>query len=71
MPRLYLADARSYTCALSSTSLIAITKNGMERVIRVAWPVEKVLNYIRSLAGSHFDPQVVKVCLESGLLVTK
>jgi len=39
-----------------------------DRVYRAAWPKEKVLDYIRSLSGSHFDPQVVKTCLESGLL---
>jgi HD-GYP domain-containing protein (c-di-GMP phosphodiesterase class II) len=39
-----------------------------DRVYRAAWPKEKVLEYIRSLAGTHFDPQVAKVCLESGLL---
>jgi hypothetical protein len=27
-----------------------------------------VLDHIRSLAGTHFDPEVVKICLESGLL---
>jgi PAS domain S-box-containing protein/putative nucleotidyltransferase with HDIG domain len=39
-----------------------------DRVYRAAWPKEKVLEHIRSLAGTHFDPQVTKVCLESGLL---
>jgi PAS domain S-box-containing protein len=39
-----------------------------DRVYRAAWPKEKVLEHIRSLAGTHFDPQVAKVCLESGLL---
>jgi HD-GYP domain-containing protein (c-di-GMP phosphodiesterase class II) len=39
-----------------------------DRPYRAAWPKEKVLEYIRSLAGTHFDPQVAKVCLESGLL---
>ena len=39
-----------------------------DRPYRAAWPEEKVLDYIRSLAGTHFDPQVVKVCIESGLL---
>jgi HD-GYP domain-containing protein (c-di-GMP phosphodiesterase class II) len=39
-----------------------------DRPYRAAWPVQKVLDNIRSLAGTHFDPQVVKVCLESGLL---
>jgi putative nucleotidyltransferase with HDIG domain len=39
-----------------------------DRPYRAAWPEEKVLDHIRSQAGTHFDPQVVKVCLESGLL---
>jgi PAS domain S-box-containing protein len=39
-----------------------------DRPYRAAWPEEKVLDHIRSLAGTHFDPQVVKICLESGLL---
>lgn len=39
-----------------------------DRPYRAAWPEEKVLDSIRSLAGTHFDPQVVKICLESGLL---
>jgi len=39
-----------------------------DRPYRLAWPEEKVLDYIRSLAGTSFDPQVVKICLESGLL---
>jgi len=39
-----------------------------DRVYRAAWPKEKVLEHIRLLAGTHFDPEVVKVCLESGLL---
>ena len=43
----------------------ALTSN---RPYRAAWPKEKVLEHIRSLAGTHFDPQVVKICLELGLL---
>jgi HD-GYP domain-containing protein (c-di-GMP phosphodiesterase class II) len=39
-----------------------------DRPYRAAWTEEKVLEHIRSLAGTHFDPQVVKICLESGLL---
>jgi PAS domain S-box-containing protein/putative nucleotidyltransferase with HDIG domain len=38
-----------------------------DRPYRAAWPAEKVLDHIRSQAGTHFDPQVVKICLESGL----
>ena len=39
-----------------------------DRPYRAAWPEDKVLNHIRSLAGTHFDPQIVKICLEPGLL---
>ncbi len=39
-----------------------------DRPYRKAWPEEKVLDHIRSLAGTHFDPQVVKIGLEPGLL---
>jgi hemerythrin-like metal-binding protein len=39
-----------------------------DRPYRAAWPEEKVLDHIRSLAGTHFDPQVVKICLEPGML---
>jgi putative nucleotidyltransferase with HDIG domain len=34
-----------------------------ERPYRSAWPEEKVLAHIRSLAGTHFDPQAVEVFL--------
>lgn len=39
-----------------------------DRPYRAAWPREKVLEHIRALAGTHFDPGVVKICLGSGLL---
>ncbi len=39
-----------------------------DRPYRAAWPEEKVLDHIRSLVGTHFDPKVVEACLESGLL---
>ena len=39
-----------------------------DRPYRAAWPKEKALEHIRSGAGTHFDPQVVKICLDSGLL---
>ena len=39
-----------------------------DRPYRAAWPKQKALDYIISMAGSHFDPQVVQVCVESGLL---
>ena len=35
-----------------------------DRPYRAAWPEEKVLEHIRSLAGTHFDPQVVPVFLK-------
>ncbi|MBM3180886.1 MAG: PAS domain S-box protein [Chloroflexi bacterium] len=37
------------------------------RPYRPAWSKEKALAHIRSLAGTHFDPAVVKAFLESGL----
>jgi putative two-component system response regulator len=39
-----------------------------DRPYRAAWKEERVLEHIQSLAGTHFDPQVAKICLESGLL---
>jgi PAS domain S-box-containing protein/putative nucleotidyltransferase with HDIG domain len=36
-----------------------------DRPYRPAWPKSDVLNYIRNSAGTHFDPQVVKLFLES------
>ncbi len=39
-----------------------------DRPYRPAWPVEKACKHIRSLAGTHFDPQVVKVFFESEVL---
>ncbi len=35
-----------------------------DRPYRTAWPAEKVLEHIRTSAGTHFDPQVVKRFLE-------
>jgi HD-GYP domain-containing protein (c-di-GMP phosphodiesterase class II) len=32
-----------------------------DRPYRPAWPKEKVREYIRSLAGTHFDPKVIEV----------
>ncbi|MDU0458734.1 MAG: PAS domain S-box protein [Geobacteraceae bacterium] len=40
-----------------------------DRIYRNSWPVEKVREHLRSLAGTHFDPHVVKVCLDSDVLV--
>jgi putative nucleotidyltransferase with HDIG domain len=39
-----------------------------DRPYRTAWSVRKALDYIRDQAGTHFDPAVVKVCLESRVL---
>ena len=36
-----------------------------ERTYRASWPVERVRAHLMSLAGTHLDPQVVKVGLES------
>jgi HD-GYP domain-containing protein (c-di-GMP phosphodiesterase class II) len=38
-----------------------------DRPYRTAWPREKAYDYIREQAGKQFDPQVVKVFLESKL----
>ena len=38
-----------------------------DRPYRKAWPKEKTIEYIKSQAGKHFDPQVLAVCLESGV----
>jgi putative nucleotidyltransferase with HDIG domain len=35
-----------------------------DRPYRPAWPPERVREYIREAAGSHFDPQVVRTFLE-------
>ena len=40
-----------------------------DRRYRTSWSVAKVRKHIRSLAGTHFDPHVVKVCLDSSFLV--
>lgn len=36
-----------------------------DRPYRPAWPEDKVREHIRSLAGTHFDPKVVQVFLET------
>ena len=38
-----------------------------DRPYRPAWPAEKVREHIRSLSGSHLDPRVVTVFLESNI----
>lgn len=40
-----------------------------DRHYRSSWSVAKVRKHLRSLAGTHFDPRVVKVCLDSDVLV--
>jgi len=40
-----------------------------DRLYRTSWSVKKVRSHLRSLAGTHFDPHVVKVCLASDVLV--
>lgn len=40
-----------------------------DRLYRTSWSVEKVREHLRSLAGTHFDPHVVTVCLDSEFLV--
>jgi PAS domain S-box-containing protein/putative nucleotidyltransferase with HDIG domain len=40
-----------------------------DRRYRTSWSVAKVRKHLRSLAGSHFDPRVLKVCLDSDVLV--
>ncbi|MCM2265889.1 MAG: PAS domain S-box protein [Desulfuromonadales bacterium] len=40
-----------------------------DRRYRASWSVEKVREHLRSLAGTHFDPHVVEVCLDSDFLV--
>jgi len=34
-----------------------------DRPYRASWPHEKVMDYIRSLSGTHLDPKVVRVFL--------
>jgi putative nucleotidyltransferase with HDIG domain len=40
-----------------------------DRHYRTSWSVEKVRKHLRSLAGTHFDPNVLKICLNSDVLV--
>jgi len=40
-----------------------------DRRYRASWTVKKVRRHLSSLSGTHFDPHVVKVCLDSGILV--
>lgn len=53
----------------------ALIKSGVwdalrsDRLYRSSWNVEKVREHLRSLAGTHFDPRVVKMCLDSDILM--
>jgi putative nucleotidyltransferase with HDIG domain len=38
-----------------------------DRPYRKAWPEEKVIEHLRSLSGTHLDPNVVEFCLNSGV----
>jgi PAS domain S-box-containing protein/putative nucleotidyltransferase with HDIG domain len=40
-----------------------------DRRYRNSWSVNKVRKHLKSLAGTQFDPHVVKLCLDSNLLV--
>ena len=40
-----------------------------DRIYRASWSMEKVRAHLNGMAGTHFDPYVVKVCLESDILV--
>jgi PAS domain S-box-containing protein/putative nucleotidyltransferase with HDIG domain len=40
-----------------------------DRLYRTSWTVEKVREHLLSRAGTHFDPHVVKKCLDSDVLV--
>ncbi|NVN91755.1 MAG: PAS domain S-box protein [Desulfuromonadales bacterium] len=40
-----------------------------DRRYRTSWSMEKVRKHLLSLAGTHFDPHVVMVCLDSNFLV--
>jgi len=40
-----------------------------DRHYHTSWSVEKVREHLRSLSGTHFDPHVVKVCLDSDVLM--
>lgn len=41
------------------------------RPYRAAWSFEKVMSHIHSLSGTHFDPKVLEICLESNLFNNK
>ncbi len=39
------------------------------RPYRAAWSKEKALEYLKSESGKQFDPEVLKICLDSGIFV--
>lgn len=39
-----------------------------DRRYRSSWSVAKVRKHLKSLSGTHFDPHVIKVCLDSDVL---
>ena len=41
-----------------------------DRLYRTSWSVKKVRKHLLSLAGTHFDPRIVKVCLDSDILMS-
>jgi len=41
-----------------------------DRPYRAAWSAKKVIEHMRSLSGTHFDPEVLKTCLESGVFTS-
>ena len=42
-----------------------------DRPYRKAWSNEKAIAYLKSEAGKQFDPQILKVCLDAGVLDRK
>ncbi len=40
-----------------------------DRPYRKAWSKDKAIEYLRSQSGMHLDPQIVEVCLDSGIFV--
>lgn len=39
-----------------------------DRPYRAAWSTEKTLTHVKSLSGTHFEPDVLKKCLELDIL---
>lgn len=42
-----------------------------DRPYRLAWSKERAMAYLRAQSGTHFDPQVLQVCLDSGVLTAQ